>query len=175
VENEVKKHKMGFYDIPKVLQNMVCEFAFATNWPKTLQSLQMCEEIARRDISPVFLRQQVWSWSYESYLPNPNVCFEPIEQLTGVWSDIIDWHAVNELLFRLDFRRNIVKSCGSRKKWFEKFRRNWLNITEFDAFYRVLLHVHSDCFKPTYVTQRADQLSSTRSPLISARWLLLNV
>ena len=88
------------------------------------------------------------------------------------WSDMVDWHAVNELLFRLDYRRRLVKIAGSRKDWFRKFRENWLNVRLFDSFYRVMLHRQQECFKPIYATERFSCLGQMSSPFWSARWLL---
>jgi hypothetical protein len=161
---------MSFDQLPKVLKNVVCEFAFGCKWEETVSSLKMCETIASYDISPVFLRLQMWSWTYGTFMPNPLYCFEPIRRFTGRWSDMIDWHAVNELLYRLDYRRRLVKIGGTRHDWFEKFKNNWLNVRLFDSFYRVMLQSPFPCFKPTYETQRCNQL--TNSPFWSARWLL---
>ena len=163
---------MGFNRLPKVLQNLVCEFAFGCNWEETETSLQMCERIAGYDISPVFLRPQMWSWSYGAFIPNPLYCFEPIGRFTGRWGDMVDWHAVNELLYRLDYRRKFVKVGGTRHEWFVKFKANWLNIRLFDSFFRVMLHSRVACFKPTYEQQRFNCLTAANSPYWSARWLL---
>ena len=114
----------------------------------------------------------MWSWTYRAFLPNPIYCFEPIERYTGKWSDMIDWHAVNELLFRLDYRRTMVRVGGTREQWFDKFRADWTKIRLFDAFYRILLHSRIKIFKPTYAQQRTNQLSSLFSPFQSARWVL---
>ena len=161
---------MSFDQLPKVLKNVVCEFAFGCKWEETVSSLKMCETIASYDISPVFLRLQMWSWTYGTFMPNPLYCFEPIRRFTGRWSDMIDWHAVNELLFRLDYRKSIVRIAGCRKDWYKKFTTNWLNIRLFDSFYRILLHSGFNCFKPTYMLQRANCLGT--GPMLSARWLL---
>ena len=163
---------MGFEELPTDLKNLVCGFAYAQNWSKTKSSLQTCEKIASYNISPVFLRLQMWSWAYCAFLPNPLNVFEPICQYTGRWSDMVDWHAVNELMHRLDFRRRIVRMGGTRRQWFRKFKENWLNIVQFDTFYRVMLHSGVKCFKPTYEVVRLEQLSEFRSPFQSARWLL---
>ena len=163
---------MSFERLPKVLKNLVCEFGFGVDWETTHSNLEMCEKIASFHISPVFLRLQMWSWSHGNFLPNPLVVFRPIQQFTGRWSDMIDWHAVNELLYRLDFRRKFVRVAGTRHEWFQKFRNNWLNICLFDSFFRVMLHSAIPCFKPTYQEQRFNCLGTFRSPFWSARWIL---
>jgi len=163
---------MSFNKLPKVLKNVVCDFAFTCNWQETESCLQMCEQIASYKISPVFLRLQMWSWTYGTFMPSPLRVFEPISRFTGRWSDMIDWHAVNELLWRLDYRRRLVRVGGTRHAWFTKFRENWLNVRLFDSFYRVMLHSPLPCFKPTYETERSNCLSGMNSPFWSARWLL---
>ena len=163
---------MRFENCPEVLKDLITEFAYGTKWKLTSENLETCLTVRKLDISPMFLRQSMWSWEFCTFLPNPCRVFMPIKVYTGRWSDMIDWHAVNELLFRLDFRRNTVSVGGTRQKWFEKFRENWLSIKLFDYFVTFLLSTNAKCFKPTYAVQRADGLSGTNSPFTSARWLL---
>ena len=163
---------MSFQTLPKVIKNVICDFAFCSNWEKTSDSLQMCEKLLSYDISPLFLRLQMWSCFYKRYMPSPFLVFEPIEHFDR-WSDIVDWNAVNELLHRLDYRRKFVKIGGTRTEWFDKFRKNWTAVRMFDAFYRVLLHSRVKCFKPTFQTQRTLQLrTGFYSPIQTARWIL---
>ena len=163
---------MSFTELPKVLKNMVCQFTFESSWQQTESSLQMCEKIAECGISPVFLRLRMWSWTYGRFMPNPLYVFEPIRRFTGRWSDMIDWHAVNELLYRLDYRRKLVRLGGTRRQWFEKFKENWMNVRLFDSFYRVMLNSRVQCFKPLFEVQRFKCLGQMDSPFWSARWLL---
>jgi len=163
---------MGFEDLPKDLKNIVSGFAYDCKWSEVLKDLKTCEQIAEMEISPVFLRPEMWSWTYRAHMPNPLRRFEPIANFTGRWEDMIDWHAVNELMFRLDFRRKFVKVGGTRDQWFCKFRLNWTSIHLFDAFYQVLLYTQVPCFKPLYLPQGFNCLSSWHSPFQSARWIL---
>ena len=163
---------MSFEKLPKVLKNLVCEFAYASNWETTQSDLKMCETIQSFSISPVFLRLEMWSWHYCQFVPSPLRVFQPIHLFTDRWSDIVDWHAVNELLYRLDYRRRTVKAFGTRHEWFKKFKQNWQTVRHFDMFYRLMLHSSVMCFKPTYELQRVTELSSWNSPFTSARWLL---
>ena len=165
---------MSFKQLPTELKNLVSDFCYKTHWAETTKSLDMCHQIKNLGISPVFLRLQMWSWAALQYLPSPLFVFRPINRFTGQWSDIVDWHAVNELLFRLDYRRRVVNIAGTRHEWFSKFRENWLNIRLFDSFYRIVVRSGMPCFKPLYERQRVDQLSSWNSPFTSARWLLNN-
>jgi len=161
---------MRFSNLPKDVKNIVCGFAYDQNWEKTASSLRICLETKKLHISPVFLRLQMWSWTYLAFIPSPLYVFEPIHNFTGRWADMVDWHAVNELLFRLDYRKSIVRIAGCRKDWYKKFTTNWLNIRLFDSFYRILLHSGFNCFKPTYMHQGANCLGT--GPMLSARWLL---
>ena len=163
---------MSFEKLPFDLKNIVSSFAFKCNWTKTKKSLEMCEKIKNLNISPLFLRLKMWSWTYGAFLPSPLDVFEPIERYTGRWSDLVDWHCVNELLFRLDYRRRVVRIGGTRHQWFNRFRQNWLNIQLFDTFYRVVIASGLPCYKPVYRALRANQLSCPNSPFASARWVL---
>ena len=163
---------MSFEKLPFELKNLVSDFAFKCKWSSTKKSLEMCEKIKELSISPLFLRLNMWSWSYGEFLPSPLHIFEPIERFTGRWGDLVDWHCVNELLFRLDYRRRIVRAGGTRHEWFGRFRKNWLNIQLFDTFYRLVITSGLPCYKPIYETLRAQQLSCWNSPFTSARWLL---
>ena len=162
---------MSFEKLPLDLKDVISAFAYTTKWSKTASSLQMCETIASYSISPMFLRLTMWSWAYGTFLPNPLYVFEPIGQYTGRWADMIDWNAVSELLYRLDYRRRLVRIAGTRSEWFSKFRNNWLNIRLFDSFYRILVHSGVACWKPTYSTQ-LQMMPLPNSPYYSARWIL---
>ena len=94
---------MGFQELPKVLKNIVAEFAYDVKWEEMENDLEMCERLHRMEISSVFTRQIMWSKQAREYIPNPLISFVPIRHYTGFWSDYIDWHAVQELLWRLDF------------------------------------------------------------------------
>jgi len=163
---------MSFEKCPLDLKNLISQFCFGQKWVETEKDLKMCAKIKHLGISPVFLRLQMWSKAYREFLPNILLFFEPIQNFTGSWQDLVDWHVVNELLWRMDFRRKACRLGGSRREWFRRFRENWLNIRLFDEFYRALLNGGSLHFKPTYANQRLQQLSSGSSPYYSARWLL---
>ena len=163
---------MSFDDLPIDLKNIVSEFAYFVKWKTVLKDLETCEKIKKMQLSSVFSREVMWSRMYREYIPNPLHTFEPICNYTGQWKDYVDWHAVEELLWRLDFRRKFVKNLYSRVQWFEKFGQSWCNIAAFDNFYRFLLCTRVPCFKPLYKPQGFSCLKSYRSPYISARWLL---
>ena len=163
---------MSFNELPIDLKNIVSAYAYQTRWFVAEKDLQMCEEIKKMKLSTVFCRTTMWSHFYDCYKPNPLLEFEPMVNFTGSWRDYIDWHSVEELLWRLDFRRKFVKHVKSREGWMECFRKNWLFIRGFDDFYKFLLCTRVPCFKPLYKPQGFSGLKSYRSPYLSARWIL---
>ena len=163
---------MGFQELPKVLKNIVAEFAYDVKWEEMENDLVMCERLRRMEISSVFTRQIMWSKQAREYIPNPLTSFVPIRHYTGFWSDYIDWHAVQELLWRLDFRLRFVRFINTRREWRRSFKKNWENIKVFDHFYRFLLCTRVPCFKPLWKRCGFNCLKSYRSPCVSARWWL---
>jgi hypothetical protein len=165
---------MKFLELPKDLKNIVSGFAYDCKWEIVEENLRVCKEIRKMQISIVFTREIMWSAKYRDFIPNPLRVFEPICNFTGLWADYIDWHAVQELLWRLDFRRKFVKLVNSRKEWRELFRVSWRNIEQFDNFYNFLLYTRVPCFKPLWEPCGFDCLKSFRSPYLSARWWVHN-
>jgi hypothetical protein len=163
---------MGFVHLPKDLKNIVCSFAYDCSWGIVEENLKQCGTVKAMQIHPVFTRQTMWSLKYQEYLPSPLIRFEPIQNFSHNWQDYIDWHAVQELLWRLDFRRKFVKLVHSRREWRKLFKENWANIVLFDGFYRFLLYTRVPCFKPLWKPCGFNHLKSYRSPFVSARWWL---
>ena len=163
---------MGFDGLPKDLKNMVSEFAYDCKWEIVKNDLEMCTTVQEMDISSVFTRNVMWSHKYQAYLPNPLFEFEPIRNYTGSWGDFFDWHAVQEFLWRLDFRRRFVKLVHTRREWRVLFKNDWKNILMLDSFYRFLLYTRVPCFKPLWKPCGFKCMKSFRSPFLSARWWL---
>ena len=161
---------MTFDRLPKVLKNVVCEFAFECKWETIVNDLEICELLQRMDLSSVFVRQMMWSKKYRKYQPNPMIEFEPMCNYAGRWEDVIDWHSVEELLWRLDFRRKFVFRVANRREWRTKFKEDWRNIILFDGFYRFLLCTRVPCFKPQWKPVGFDGIKTYRSPYICGRW-----
>ena len=163
---------MGFDELPKDLKNIVSAFAYDCEWKIVEKDLEVCKLVREMELSGVFTRYVMWSAKYKEYIPNPFVAFEPIQNYTGFWGDYIDWHAVQELLWRLDFRRKFVKLMRSREEWRSLFRNDWRTILLFDNFYRFLLYTRVPCFKPLWKPCGFNCLQTYRSPFRSARWWL---
>ena len=163
---------MGFEELPNDLKNIVSAFAYDCTWEIVEKDLEMCKTVQQMGLSTVFARNVMWSSKYVAHIPSPLIKFEPIQNYTGAWADYIDWHAVQELLWRLDFRRKYVKLVHSREEWRVLFKLDWRNIVFFDNFYCFLLYTRVLCFKPLWKACGFSCLSSYRSPFRSARWWL---
>ena len=160
-----------FHELPTDLKNVVCDFAYCTPWDLVRKDLEMCAELQEMDISPVFTRKGMWSTFYKEYLPSPLVKFEPIRHF-GEWRDYIDWNAVQEFLWRLDFRRRFVRTISTRDGWRARLKKNWRDIKIFDDFFRFLLYTRVPCFKPIWKPVGFHAIKSYRSPMYSADWWL---
>jgi len=165
---------MGFVELPKDLKNIISAFAYDCKWEIVEKDMKACRDVRNMGLSHVFTRDVMWSCKYKEHIPNPLRRFEPIRNYTGSWADYIDWHSVQEFLWRLDFRRKFVKLVNSRSGWRALFKESWKNIIIFDNFYRFLLYTRVPCFKPVCKPQGFSCLQSYRSPVISARWFLQN-
>jgi len=163
---------MGFEELPKDLKNIVSAFAYDCRWEIVEKDMEMCELVREMELSGVFTRHLMWSDKYKDFIVNPLHEFEPIQNYTGQWADYIDWHAVQELLWRLDFRRKFVKLVRSREEWRDLFKGDWRSILFFDNFYRFLLYTRVPCLKPLWKPCGFSCLQSYRSSFRAARWRL---
>ena len=163
---------MSFSALPKDLKNIVTDFAYEASWENVEENLEMCENIKNMNLSPVLVRLTMWSFKHQAYLPSPLLEFEPICNFTGRWADYIDWSAVQEILFRLDYRRKWVNFVHSRDEWRKMFERDWRNIEQFDSFFRFLMYTNVDCLKPLWKKCGFDCLKSYGYPYVSGRWWL---
>ena len=163
---------MSFEELPNELKCVISDFAWECKWKDVQKDLNTCDEIKSLKISSVFLRQQMWSLKYKRYIPNPLTTFEPICNYTGEWFDFIDWCSVQEMLWRLDFRRKIVRIVQTRDGWRKILMKNWRNIKVLDEFYKFLLYTQVNCFKPSCKPVRFNCLQSYMSPYMCARWWL---
>ena len=163
---------MGFEGLPLDLKNIISDFAYECKWETVEENLVMCETVKQMHISSVFTREIMWSSKYREYIPCPFRCFEPIQNYSGTWADYIDWCAVTELLWRLDFRRRYVRLMFTRAEWRALFKGDWRNISGFDDFYRFLLYTRVPCFKPLWKPLSFNGLKSFRSPYNPKWWWL---
>ena len=141
---------MAFYELPKDLKNIVCRFAYNTTYEAVENDLQKIEKIKGWNLSEIFLRKHVYSSHHMDMVASPIDVFQPICNICGRWTDLINWGVVDEMLWRLDFRRKFVKSIRTRAEWRTMLRVNWEQIQLFDNFYIFLLVTNVPCFKPCW-------------------------
>ena len=92
------------------------------------EKLKPVRKGCKNEPSQGLTNEKMWSFKYRAYIPNPLIVFEPIENYNSHWREYIDWCAVNEILFRLDFRRKWVNFVFSRDQWANLFSESWKNM-----------------------------------------------
>ena len=133
--------------LPDVLQEIVVDYAYSMSRVQVLKSLQTILDIVDMELPFFFLREKIWSWHWNCFLPNPVVVFEPIEFYNGRYCELFDDDALYCLLLGLDFRRKNVKLFGSRQKWLNRIVTSWRCVEPLAAFYRMLLRSHTPIMK----------------------------
>ena len=151
---------MSFFRLPLDLQNLITAFSWEITSKRLLNNLKTCTEIKNWKLHPMFLKLQVWCVRRRRYVANPLRVFRPILWF-GNRRCIFNWTCVQEVMFRLDFRKNGVREMGTREQWISRLR-NWRNILYFDGYFTLMAMLQSP-FKPTYRTQRFQGVSFERS------------
>ena len=144
---------MSYETLPKDLQNLIPGFAWAITAKQMHNNLQTCTEIKDWHLHLVFLKQNVWCRRSRMYRPSPLRVFRPISWFGNSWKNIFDWSVTEEFLHRLDFRKRVVKRTGTREQWTDLIS-NWRNLVLLDSFFKILMKIPQDPFKPTYKTER---------------------
>ena len=140
---------MNFQKLPTVLQDMVCEFAWKTNWDHVRLNMEQLFRIKKYNMPPIFFRGLFFSAEYGCYLPNPLLTYTPIFNLISLFNK----HRIHELLYKLDFRKRDVKCLGSRWEWVRAMDHSYENILQFGMFYKMLLASRKNIWTPTYRSQ----------------------
>lgn len=153
--------KNTFHSIPTDLQNLIVEFCWSITAQRFLSNLKTCTEIKNWKLHPMFLKLNVWCVHKRRYVANPLRVFRPIMWFGNIWRYVFNWECVEEVLYRLDFRKNGVREMGTREQWSKRLR-NWRNILYFDGFF-TLMALLPNPFKPTFRTQRFEGCSFERS------------
>lgn len=148
---------MGYLDLPKDLQNVICDFGWQITAKQLRKSLQKCLEISKWKLNPMVLKRKVWCRRHRDYVENPLRVFRPISWFRNSWKVLFDWCLVTELLHRLDFRKRAVKRTGTREQWVVRLR-NWRRIRWLSNFFEMMLDLKTDPFKPTFKTERFDNM-----------------
>ena len=144
---------MSYELLPNDLKNLVAEMCWDITARQLQNNLQTCTEICDWKLHTVFLKQKVYCRRTRRYMDSPLRVFRPISWFGNSWRTLFDWNVVNEFLHRLDFRKRVVKKMGSRMEWVLLIS-NWRNLLLLDTFFKILLHVSEDPFKPTYRAER---------------------
>ena len=148
---------MSYESLPKDLKNMIADFGWNIAAKQLHNNLQTCTEINSWKLHIVFQKQKVYCRRSRMYVPNPVQIFRPISWFGNSWRVLFDWCVVDEFLHRLDFRKRVVRSTGSRRKWRSRIS-NWRNLLLLDTFFKILLRLPQDPFKPTYKAERFNGL-----------------
>ena len=133
--------------LPDVLQDIVIMYAY--NLPKdvVLRSLHTILDIKDMQLPFFFFKQQIWSWHYKTFLPNPVFSFMPIEYYSGRYNVLFDDDAMYCLLIGLDFRRRDVRLFGSRDAWMNRICSSWRAVEPLAAYYKMLLRTKQQIMK----------------------------
>ena len=148
---------MGFRTLPKDLQNLISDFGWEITTKQLDKSLQTCLEIKSWKLHPHVLRRKVWCSRFRDYVESPLVIFRPISWFRNCWKTLFDWCTVTEILHRLDFRKRAVKRTGTRSQWVNRLR-NWRRIRWLSSFFSMMMDLETDPFKPTFKTERFDNM-----------------
>ena len=141
------KHELDLSVLPDVLQDLVLMYTYNYTKSQVCASLDVILDILDMQLPFFFLKDRIWSWHYEKFLPNPLVSFFPIEYYTGRYNDLFDEDSMFCLLLGLDFRRRNVKLFGSRKRWMSRICSSWRAVEPLAAYYKMLLRTKRPIMK----------------------------
>ena len=133
-ENNPKVH-----DLPTDLQQLVYMFAFNVPKKAVLCSLNTFLEVKRWKLPFFFFRDQIWSWHWKCFLPNPLEVFMPIEYYGGSIREIFDEDALYCFLLGLDFRMRNVRKFGNRHRWEDRVLSSWRVMDSLATYYWMLM------------------------------------
>ena len=137
-----------FKDLGEDLANIVCDFAFKSSYSDVFYSLKSYLEIKCFKVPRRLLRDRIFSPKYLRFVDNPLVVFNPVSCFES-YRSIFDWNEVYSRLWQLDFRRAVVRACGSRGRWHLRLTLSWTSILEFVIYYKALQFIHLPIYKPS--------------------------
>ena len=125
-------------DLPAVLVDLCCKFAFDATRKQTMYSVDTILELKRHDIHPLMLAsmvgdytlcRDVWHYDRETlsasimgpYCPVRRVVPTPFVEVHSVWfayGDLFNYFAIQQVLFDIDWRcvKHLVRSIGYRNR-----------------------------------------------------------
>ena len=144
---------MTFCSLPTELQDVIVGFCWKITFAELLEELETLELIKSWNIDPLFVHRALTKLLGWRSQVTPLQVFEPICDFGG-WCRLFDWPMVEEVLFRMDFRKRMVNCRGSRDHWHHLVITDWKEIYCFSEFYKDLLVSHGVPWKPTYIGER---------------------
>ena len=126
---------MNFQQLPTVLQDMVCDFGWKTDWNVVRLDLELIFRIKTYSLPPIFLRNVIYAPEYGVYIQSPLHEYSPLACKLSLFNR----HRIRELLYKLDFRKKEVKCLGSRWSWIHAIDASVENILQLGVFYQILL------------------------------------
>ena len=126
-------------ELPSVLQNIVCMYAYNTTLAGVKTSLALYRVVKSMHLPFFFFKSQIWCWDAREFIKSPMKAFVPIETIGGSIAELFDDDGMYCFLLALDFRRKKVKMFGSRERWLHRLASNWCTVEPFAAYYRMLL------------------------------------
>ena len=133
------KNELNLTVLPDVLQDLVLMYTYNLPKKQVVASLKVILGIIDMQLPFFLIKDRIWSWHYETFLPNPIRTFMPIEYYDGRYENLFEEDSMYCLLLGLDFRRRNVRRFGDRKRWFHRIVTNWRSVEPFSAYYKMLL------------------------------------
>ena len=141
---------MFFNEIPAVLQDLICDFAWQKTHSEVMSVLKVVLMLKKHKLPANFYHSVVWSWQDRCFVPLPLVEFCPIEDFRTYFNFPI----IRCILMQLDFRKKRVKSMGNRVFWLNLLDNHWSFAVQFGLFYKLLQKSPISPFCPTYEQER---------------------
>ena len=69
----MREHELSLSVLPDVLQDLVLMYTYNLPKKQIMKSLRVILDIAEMQLPFFFLKERIWSWHYEKFLPNPLV------------------------------------------------------------------------------------------------------
>ena len=137
---------MFFNEIPAVLQDLICDFAWEKTHSEVMSVLKVVLMLKKHKLPANFYHSVVWSWQDRCFVPLPLVEFCPIEDFRTYFNFPI----IRCILMQLDFRKKRVKSMGNRVFWLNLLENHWSFAVQLGLFLKILQAFPDSPYCPTY-------------------------
>ena len=156
---------MTFASLPTVLQDLIVGFCWEITLSELHEDLKTVELVKSWDIDLLFLQRRLTRVHHWRSQPTPLRVFAPICEFGG-WDRLFDWTMVDEVLFRLDFRKRVVNYLGSREHWRTMVNECWMEIFNFSQFYKEVMQNKQVPWKPTYMCECIVDFKTDMEPCV---------